>query len=328
LRLTIKPFPNYHPVLTLAATPDPDAALFRLYDGELTLEGLEFALRAAPAGVKSQAVAALVGNGVCQFRRCAITLDEPDDAQFAAALVPDADPVTRTGSERRTAPRVRFEGCFVRGKGDLLNAHNGRRFELELDGTLAALDGTLAAVEGASKDPAGLGAAQVRMRRTTAVLTEHVLALRAARDGERHAAGLPPTQVNCDESLLVAAGNRPLVRLENVDSDDQVRQLLLWGEGRHTLYGNTGATLLEIVPTAPDRLPLPVLYDQERWLTFTHEPGAAPPFVRVRFVATFTAERAARSLPTDFRLYRPDFTPPPDAEYGAPIERLPRPNDE
>jgi serine/threonine protein kinase len=329
LRLTIKPFPNYRPVLTLAATPDPDAALFRLYDGELTLEGLEFALRAGPAGVKSQAVAALVGNGVCLFRRCVVTLDEAADAQFAAAVVPDADPIVRPGADRRTAPRVRFENCFVRGKGNVLDAHNGRRFELELDSTLAALDGTLAAVEGATKDPpAGLASAQVRLRRATAVLTEHVLALRAARDGEHHGAGLPPTQVSCEESLLVAAAGRPLVRLENVDGDEQVRQLLQWGAGRYTLYGNVGPTLLEMVPAAPERLPVPVSFDQERWLTFTHEPGAASPFVRVRFAVPFAADRLPHSQPGDFKPVRPEFTPPSDGEYGAAVEKLPRAGDE
>jgi hypothetical protein len=48
----------------------------------------------------------------------------------------------------------------------------------------------------------------------------------------------------------------------------------------------------------------------------------------VRFAVPFAADRLTRSQPADFKPFRPDFTPPPDVEYGASVERLPRPSDE
>jgi hypothetical protein len=326
LRLTVKPFPRYHPVLTLAPAPDADPALFRLYDGELRLEGLEFALRPARAEFKTQAVVALAGAGLCTFHRCVVTLEEIEDVQLAAAALPDADGVMRGGPERRAVPKARFEHCFVRGKGDLLSAHAGRRFELELDSTLAALDGSLAAVSGGAKEPPAGPPAQVRLRRVTAALTEHVLALKAYRDDDRHGPGLAPVQVTSDESLLVAATGRALVHLDGIDADEQVRQLVTWA-GQKTLYGNMGPALLDVQPSSPDRMPLPMPYDAERWLTFTHEEAEAP-FVRVRLEAAPSADRPwTRSRPADFHPRFLDTSRPPDAaaESGAPLDRLPVP---
>ncbi len=329
LRLTVRPFPRYRPVLALAATPDADAALFRLGDGELRLEGLEFALRPGAAGVKAQAVVAAAGNGVCTFHRCALTLDEGEDSTVAAVVLPDAEGVMRMGGERRTAPRVRFEQCFARGKGDLLHARSGRRFDLELDGTLAALDGSVVVAEGGTKEPPSGPASQLRLRRVTAVLTEYLLNVHAAHESG-HGPGLPPVQVTCDDSLLAAAAGRALVHLENVDADDQVRQLVTWGEGRNTLYANTGPTLLDVQPSSPERMPLPMPYDPERWLAFTHEREMEAPIVRVRFANPPSADRPlTRCQPADFRPRLLDASRMPEsaADAGAPLERLPRPAD-
>src|SRR5262249_15326876 len=64
---TIKPYPGCRPVLTLGSTTEADAALFRLHDGQLRLEGLEFFLQPRRADFKGQTVVALVGDGQCVF---------------------------------------------------------------------------------------------------------------------------------------------------------------------------------------------------------------------------------------------------------------------
>jgi hypothetical protein len=327
LRLTVKAFPHYRPVLALAAAPDADPALFRLYDGELRLEGLEFALRPVRAEFKTQAVVALAGAGLCTFQRCAITLEETEEVQLAAVLVPDADGVVRSGTDRKAVARARFEECFVRGKGDLLSAKAGRRFDLSLDSTLVALDGTLAVVAGGTKEPPPGPPCQLRLRHVTAALTEHVLALKAYRDDDRHGPGLAPVQVTADESLLVAASGRAVVHLDGIDADEQVRQLVTWA-GAKTLYGNTGPALLDVQPTSPDRMPLPMPYDAERWLAFTREAEAEAPFVRVRFAQPPAADRPwAKSRPADFHFRQVESARPPDAVAvcGAPLDRLPVP---
>ena len=42
--MTIRPYPDFRPVLTLGDATDSDAALFRLHDGRLRLENLHFVL--------------------------------------------------------------------------------------------------------------------------------------------------------------------------------------------------------------------------------------------------------------------------------------------
>jgi hypothetical protein len=175
------------------------------------------------------------------------------------------------------------------------------------------------------------GPAQVRLRKSTAVVTEHVLDMRSARDDEgRHGSGPTPVAVTSEDCLLAAAAGRALVRLDGVDADEQVRQLVTWA-GRTTAYANTGAALLDVVPTTPDRMPLPTPYDAEKWLAFTHEPDAATPFARVKFAAAPGPERPwARSRPVDFRPKVTDMGRPPEAlaEIGAPLDGLPGPSGE
>ena len=106
-------------------------------------------------------------------------------------------------------------------------------------------------------------------------------------------------------------------------TDEQVRQLLSWSapaEAKPTLYANSGPALLDVTPANADRMPLPMPYDAEKWLAFTRERAAAPPFVRVRFAAA----APARAQPADYapRLLDPD-PPPGAADCGAPTDRLP-----
>jgi hypothetical protein len=328
MRVTVKAFPNYQPVLTPAPTPEADSAMFRLHDGRVTLEGLQFVLRPARPDFRSQAVAAITGGGQCQFVRCVVTLEEVEDVSLAAVALPDPDGAMRMAGERRGTPAVRFDGGFVRGKGDLVAARGGRRFELDLESSLVALDGSLVSAAGGAKDPPAGAPAQVRLRHVTAAVTEHVLDLRLARDDDRGGPGLPATQVSCADSLLVALGGRSLVHLDGAETDEQVRQLVLWGEGRQTYYGNVGAALLDVQPGATDRAPAPL--DAERWLAFTRERPTARPFVRVRFAAPAPDRPLARSRPGDFRPRYADPDRPPEAdtgEVGAPVDRLPIPTD-
>jgi hypothetical protein len=327
LKLTLKAFPGYQPVLTLAGTAEADPALIRLHEGSLLLEGLQFSLKPVRTDFRSQSVVAVTGGGQCEFRQCVVTLEEVEDVQLAAVALPDPEGVMKMGGDRRGVAHVRFDDCFVRGKGDLLSARGGRRFELELDDSLVALDGALATAAGGAKEPPAGSPALIRLRRTTVAMTEHLLALRLSRDDDRSGPGLPATQVFTSDSLIVALGGRSLVHLDAVDTDEQVRQLVLWGENRQTFYGNVGQVLLDVQPTATDRMPAPTPYDAERWLALTRERAAVKPFVRVKFSAPAADKPLAQSRPGDFRPRFTDADRPValDGEIGAPVERLPRP---
>jgi hypothetical protein len=229
----------------------------------------------------------------------------------------------------KTPPRFRFETCFVRGKGDLLTARGGRRFELEVDSSLAALDGCLVVANGPAQ-PSGNGPSQVRLRRSTAVLTEYVLDLRTFRDEEgKHGAGPPPTAVSCEDSLLAAANGRALVRVDGADGDEQVRQLLTW-TAKQTVYANTGSAIVELGPPPPDRMPPSMPFDAEKWLAFTKATDATA-FARLKFTNMPGPDRPwAKCRPADFRPRPTDMGRPPDAmaDAGAPLDGLPLPGGE
>lgn len=330
LQLTIKAFPQYHPILAFGASSESDAAMFRLVDGELTLEGLEFTIRPTRADHRTQSLVAIAGSGRCTLRDCVLTLEEIEGVELSAVTLSDADSVARSSTERRAPPRVRFENSFIRGKGDLLSARFGRRFELDLDNTLVALDGSLAVAFGGGRElPAG-NAAQLRLKRTTALLTEHLLELRANRDDEGRPGALSPVAVTCEKCLFAAQSGRSLVRIDGVDVEEQVKQLINWS-ARQTVYANMGPAILDIIPTSPDRMPLPTPFDSEKWLAFTREAEAATPFIRIRFAGlSGTAERNwTRSQPTDFRPRLSDASRPNDglADIGASTEQLPTPTE-
>jgi hypothetical protein len=328
LRLTIRAFPRYRPVLTLAPAAEADAAIFRLTDGELRLEGLEFALRPGRSDYRSQAVVAIAGGGACTFHECIITLEEIQGVTLACASLPESIGSSSTATGKANA-RFRFEASFIRGKGDLLAARAGRRFELELDATLVALDGSLAVTHGGPRDLGG-GPAAIRLRRSTAVLTEFVLDLRPARDDDaRHAAGLLPVAVSCEDTLLAAANSRALVRVDGADSEEQVKQLLAW-TARQTVYANTGPALVEVVPPTPDRMPPLMPFDADKWLAFTRAADATA-FARVKFANQPGPDGPwTKSRPADFRPKASDMGRPPDAlaDIGAPLEALPTPSGE
>jgi hypothetical protein len=135
--------------------------------------------------------------------------------------------------------------------------------------------------------------------------------------------------VACEDTLLAAANGRALVRVDGVDADEQVRQLVIW-TGRQTVYANTGSAVLEIIPTSPDRMPLPMPLDAEKWLAFTRtsDPTA---FARLKFANLPGPDKPwPRCRPADFRPKVTDMGRPPDAvaDVGAPLDGVPAPTGE
>src|SRR5205814_2957204 len=57
--VSIKPHPGNHPILSIGQTTEQDAAMFRVYDGQLKLESLEFQLAPGSSPFKTQTVVAV-----------------------------------------------------------------------------------------------------------------------------------------------------------------------------------------------------------------------------------------------------------------------------
>src|SRR5205823_14579284 len=107
--VTIKPQAGSHPILTLGRTGEIDASLFRVHDGQLRLEQLEFLLKPTQAGFKSQTVATVVGAGQCSFKDCVATLDGTEGVHLA--LVTLADPNSAMRLETRAGRQAQEVRC-------------------------------------------------------------------------------------------------------------------------------------------------------------------------------------------------------------------------
>ncbi len=120
--LTIAADKGFHPVLTLGDTQEAEAALFRVYNGKLRLEGLQLRLQPARDDFDAQAVVSFLGDGECVLSGCVITLDRSGKkAVLAVAVLNEPGKLMKksdTPAEQK--PRLVLENSFVRGQGDLV----------------------------------------------------------------------------------------------------------------------------------------------------------------------------------------------------------------
>jgi serine/threonine protein kinase len=320
LDVTIKPMPRYHPTLTIGPTTESDAALFRVYDGQLHLEQLEFRLLPERFDFRAQSVAAIMGDGVCTFRDCVATLEEAKETTLSLVTFNDTSGIVKMQTPAfAQTPRVEVTNCFVRGSGNLVTVRASRAFELKIEKTLIALDGSLLAVDGNPKESAGHAHSEVSLNQVTTYLTEALICLRAFKDDTKNSKGLIPTQVRpVTDCLFVSAnaGTKALVHLEGIDNDDQMKRCFSWSEGRHNAYGNFTNYLDQLPWSDKDMMPPPA-YFKTQWEQFTGEQDGR--YDRIRLLAAGEAP-FSKVLPSSFK-------PRGDTGlqgFGVDVERLPR----
>jgi len=321
IELSIKPDENCHPILSLDRSKDAEAALFRLYDGQLRLEQLQFHLQPGRGQFKTQVVVAIMGDGQCTFRDCLATLEETKEVpmtSFALVLLGDPSTVMRMDPmPRQQDPRVRVESSFIRGAGDLVAVRACRPFRLEVEDSLIVLEGSFLVLEANAKDPPAKSRIELALNKVTSYLNDHLIWLRGAAEPARVNRGLTPTQVVAEDCLFASASGKSLVHLEGLDSEEQMKRFLTW-EGRHNAYSNF-PQMLDQQPSGDGSMALPA-YDKTRWSAFTQENASR--FEKVKFASPPAAEGAsAKVQPDDFKT-RPEETL---QDYGANLDRLPKP---
>jgi hypothetical protein len=318
--ITLKPAPGFHPILTLGDTTNKDAALFRLGDGKLRLEGLEFYLRPGREEFTAQSVVDMIGNGECQFKGCVATLEEPHGKPLALVMLTDPSQVMKMESPapRQQTPRVQVERCFVRGQGDLLAVRATRPLSLSVTNTLVALAGCFLNVEGNTRDPAKAEPVKVELKHVTAYLTDSLVCLRASKDGK----GPVPVQVNNAANCLFAsaADSKPLVHLAGLQAlDFQMKNQFSWENGQQNTYSKF-QPMLDQTPKGGEEMGMQP-FDQQKWKSFTNEADGV--FTPVKFANPPDANPAALSsaMPLHFKVKGETTLPTP----GAEIEQIPRP---
>jgi len=323
--VTIRPDADQRPVLTLAKSEEvDDAAMFRLNDGKLRLEGLEFRLRPAQRA-RSQAVATLVGDGQCAFKDCAITLDPGgQDVPLAAVTFPDNEGVMMMKGgppgAASASPRLTFENCFVRGKGDLIWSRVSRPFELKMENTLVALDGHALSVE--VGDSAAPGAPAMSMpnvnatlSHTTAYLSGYLVRLKAGKDLK----AMVPVRFTADRSLFVASAGQAFIHLDGPDTNEEkLKEKLIW-TGEQNAFAGYNNEMIDHRPASEDARPLTMM--QDRWKLFAGDAGSSKFYPRVKFTAPPGDTPFARLTPGQLK--------PADLNgVGADVQQVPRPSGE
>lgn len=315
--LTIRADKDYRPILTLGRTTEPDAALFRVHDGALRLEQLEFSMPAGRSEYRSLAVAAVVGDGRCGMKDCIVTLDESREVPASVFHLPDASQVMRMdGGGRAGKPAFQMERCFVRGAGDLIAVRSSRAFELQVEDSLLALQGSMLVMDGSNREVANRGSIDVTLRQITSYLEDHLLLLKANRE-EARGRSLALTQVDARNCLFAAGHGKSLVHLDGVENDEQMRRCFTW-HGQNNFYSNFDR-LLDQQPSGEGMAPIP--YDKARWAALTDESTGR--FDRIRFAVSPVDNILVKALPADFKV-RADHDL---QDCGVAIERLPRPAD-
>jgi serine/threonine protein kinase len=322
--VTIKPHPGYHPILSIGPTTEQDAAMFRIYDGQLKLESLEFQLAPGSAPFKAQTVVAVMGDGQCTVKESVVTLEGGKDVPLALVTLVDTAGIMKMEpqSTGQQDPKVAVEGSFVRGTGNLVVVRACRPFELRVEKSLAALDGSLLVIDGNPKEPRGR--VQVSLEQATTYLTEHLVWLRASPEEGKSMRGLVPTQITSATScFFLSASGKSLVHLDGVDTEEQMKRLFWWGDGKHNVYGNFTLALLDQQPAAGEGLAMPpVPYGKAQWENFTQEQDARFEKLRLSTLPSSDAPLA--------KLLAADFKAKPEANvqgYGAELDALPKPAD-
>jgi hypothetical protein len=327
MALTIKPTPGMHPVLTLAENSDKDTALFRVHDGSLRLEGLEFYLHPGQDEVHSQTVADVVGDGQCVFSNCVATLSDPHGTRLSVAALSDPTGAIKTDAQpiHKQVPRVQFKRCFIRGDGELVAVRASRPSRLQVENSLVALAGSLLDVEGAARESSAPLPIQMSLRRVTTYLSDHLVRL-AGRDFQDV---VPVAVDSAEECLFATSTGRSLMRLDGPRTTDfEMRYLFSW-KGRQNAY-SSGMPILDQKPRG-EETPLNA-YGLDRWKSFADEQGELS--IPVTFVDAPAQEALARTTPSRFRLksdgerlpcgaHLDDLPGPREAAPGAMLAPLP-----
>jgi serine/threonine protein kinase len=241
-------------------TTEPDAALFRLYDGKLRLESLDVTLDSNPGTAETRseeavdssthALLALVGNGSCVMRDCVINLVKGDIPVTLASLNPAGNVMRVPGmppsNPRELWPHLTLENCQVRGEGEVLLARAPRRVALTLKNCLVALNGSVVRVEhnggGEAAMPPMSSKMSLTMTQVTAYLGAPLIRMLARNDPR----GMLPLEVDASSSLFLPSnGVESLIALEAPEREDVEMKFRWKSSGGKNAFGKF-PTLLAI----------------------------------------------------------------------------------
>ena len=277
--LTIRPYPGSAPVLVAAVDSNKaDDSLFRLVEGQLTLDGLDFRLnpRAGRVGeTRALAVVTVVAGRAVTLRNCTVTFAGADPDQLAAVALADPDGEMRAGTT--APPAVTVERSLIRGAGAGVRVPAARPFDFDAKNSVFALAGPVVGIGPPARTPARAAVARARFDQVTAVLGGPLVQLDAGRPAAGAAAiGWVPVQVTASRCLF-AALDAPAVTIDGGDPA-ALAATLAWKAERPNAYANFDPKAAWMEVTPPAEMPAVKRYAAADWFAFTGEdPASAGP---------------------------------------------------
>jgi serine/threonine protein kinase len=261
-------------VLVPAETTRADASLFRLDDGALTLERLDFRLQphaAEAADLRSMAVVSLGGGKRCEFQQCAFTFEHRGPGKLTAVSIVDVSGQMRKPEAARR-PQVRFENCMLRGKGRAVWAANAVPCELSLQNCILSLASPAIDFDPPSKPPASGAVVSLNLSHLTVDLRAPFLDLEAAPAADEKPPVAVPVEVRA-EGCLFAANEQGKPCLARVTGGDPMNweRYVSWLPGGSNAFANwpPQSTFLEVADEA--NLSEAKRLDGPAWLAFARE---------------------------------------------------------
>jgi hypothetical protein len=235
--------------------------LFRIHDGELTLDNIRVRLDALRDPARSLAVTAISGVGKCRFKDSVVTLKGSAELSQMVCLVTDPTGMMNqsAGKSPRTGmARLEVVESLVRGTGELVHVQTSRPFSVQVQQTGVALDGTALVVEGNKPDMTMVAeSAQIQMDHATLWTSKGFLHLH----GTALMPQLVPVRVQAVNCLLATNEAQPLVRLDGNQTENELKRRLTW-LGRRNCYAASGPL---IVVQSFDREAMANQYDATLW---------------------------------------------------------------
>jgi len=253
--LTIRPARRFRPVLTLAES-DTDGTLFRVQDGKLRLEGLDFHVTpnaSSKAVFKVVSLLTLTGDGECSLIDCTVTLEKTSDTPLVLALLavrPESDTQSGMQPVRRPedGPCLKLKNCFVRGEGDLFLAKTSRPCQLDVTNSVTALSGSLASFSVPGAGEAAMSAkVAINLSQATTFLGGPLVKLLV--NDPKTVGGVAPIHCKAKQCLFVSAKEAkvPLIHLSGPQSE-ALPSKFSWTKEERNGYGGY-STMLQTVTT-------------------------------------------------------------------------------
>ncbi len=330
--LTFKPEPGSRPILTPQFDSKLDLSLFRVIEGRVTFESLQFLVKpGSPGYQESVAAVTLVAGRSCTFRNCVFTLQEEDGKVATAVALSDPDREMKMDAMgTRPTPRLSFENCLIRGKGRAVSIPVSRPFALDVEQSLTALYGPFLFAKAGGRDLAAAGPSSVRLSRVTALLGGPLVELQGGRFGEMRSSGLVPTTITADACLFAAVpgAGRGIIEVDGTELDPMdPNRVLKWERGDPNRFANVDPSAAVAVGRPGDGMTQE--WDWNTWISFAREVGR--PVGSITFANGPTGLRDLSAVEAEDVVVRevdfPDLIEPRPTDAGVDPTRLARPEE-